>query len=45
VAAQPIPVELDLLVQSCLEKDRAHRPQRAADLIEALDAIAADAGG
>jgi serine/threonine-protein kinase len=45
VAAQPIPVELDLLVQSCLEKDRAHRPQRAADLIEALDAIAAEARG
>jgi serine/threonine-protein kinase len=43
VAAQPIPVELDLLVQSCLEKDRAHRPQRATDLIEALDAIAAEA--
>ncbi len=41
VATQPIPVELDLLVQSCLEKDRAHRPQRAADLLEALDAIAA----
>ena len=43
VAAQPIPVELDLLVQSCLEKRREDRPQRAADLLEALDAIAAEA--
>jgi serine/threonine-protein kinase len=42
VAAQPIPVELDLLVQSCLEKKREDRPQRAADLLEALDAIAAE---
>jgi serine/threonine-protein kinase len=39
VAAQPIPVELDLLVQACLEKKREDRPQRAADLIEALDAL------
>jgi serine/threonine-protein kinase len=39
VAAQRIPVELDLLVQSCLEKDPAHRPQRAADLVEALEAL------
>ena len=43
VAAQPIPVELDLLIQSCLEKKPEHRPQRAADLLEALDAIAAEA--
>ena len=43
VAAQPIPVELDLLVQSCLEKRREDRPQRVADLLEALDAIAAEA--
>jgi serine/threonine-protein kinase len=43
VAAQPIPVELDLLIQSCLEKKREDRPQRAADLLEALDAIAAEA--
>jgi len=43
VAAQPIPVELDLLVQACLEKKREDRPQRAADLLEALDAIAAEA--
>jgi serine/threonine-protein kinase len=42
VAAQPIPVELDLLVQACLEKKREDRPQRAADLLEALDAIAAE---
>jgi serine/threonine-protein kinase len=40
VAAQPIPVELDLLVQACLEKQREHRPQRAADLVEAFDALA-----
>jgi eukaryotic-like serine/threonine-protein kinase len=42
VAAQPIPVELDLLVQACLEKRREDRPQRAADLLEAIDALAAD---
>jgi serine/threonine-protein kinase len=42
-AAQPIPVELDLLIQACLEKKREDRPQRAADLLEALDALAADA--
>jgi hypothetical protein len=39
-ASQPIPVELDLLVQACLEKRREDRPQRVADLIEALDSIA-----
>ena len=44
-AAQPIPVELDLLVQACLEKKREHRPQRVADLIEALDALAAEHRG
>jgi serine/threonine-protein kinase len=44
-AAQPIPVELDLLIQSCLEKKRENRPQRATDLLEALDAIAADLRG
>jgi serine/threonine-protein kinase len=42
VAEQPIPVELDLLIQACLEKKREERPQRAADLLEALDAIAAE---
>jgi serine/threonine-protein kinase len=42
VAAQPVPVELDLLIQACLEKKRADRPQRVADLLEALDALAAD---
>jgi serine/threonine-protein kinase len=39
VAAQPIPIELDLLIQSCLEKKPGDRPQRVADLIEALDAL------
>ena len=43
VAPQPIPVELDLLIQSCLEKRREDRPQRVADLLEALDALAAEA--
>ena len=42
VAAQPIPIELDILVQACLEKRRDDRPQRIADLIEALDALAAE---
>ncbi|HJS76198.1 MAG TPA: serine/threonine protein kinase [Burkholderiales bacterium] len=40
VAPQPIPVELDLLVLSCVEKRREDRPQRIADLVEALDALA-----
>ncbi len=40
-APQPLPVELDLLVTACLEKRREDRPQRIADLIEALDALAA----
>ncbi|MGH8724308.1 MAG: serine/threonine-protein kinase [Burkholderiales bacterium] len=40
-APQPLPVELDLLVTACLEKHREDRPQRIADLIEALDALAA----
>ena len=40
VAAQPIPVELDILVQACLEKRREDRPQKIADLVEALDSIA-----
>ena len=39
-AAQPIPVELDILVQACLEKRREDRPQKIAALIEALDSIA-----
>jgi len=39
-AAQPIPIELDILVQACLEKRREDRPQRVSDLIEALDSIA-----
>ena len=39
VAAQPIPLELDLLVQACVEKKREDRPQRIADLLEALDEL------
>jgi hypothetical protein len=39
VATQPIPVELDLLVQACLEKKREDRPQRVADLLEAIEAL------
>ena len=42
-ASQPIPVELDILVQACLEKRREDRPQRVSDLIEALDSIALQA--
>ena len=41
-APQPIPVELDLLVLSCVEKRREDRPQRVADLVEAFDALAVD---
>ncbi len=40
VASQVIPVELDLLVFSCLEKRREDRPQRVGDLLEAFDALA-----
>jgi hypothetical protein len=39
-APQPVPVELDLIVTSCVEKKRELRPQRVTDLIEALDALA-----
>jgi serine/threonine-protein kinase len=39
-APQPVPLELDLIVTSCLEKKRELRPQRVADLVEALDALA-----
>ena len=39
VAAQPIPLELDLLVQACVEKKREDRPQRITDLLEALDEL------
>jgi serine/threonine-protein kinase len=39
-ASQPVPLELDLLVQACLEKQRELRPQRAADLVEAFEALA-----
>lgn len=40
VATAPVPGELDLLVQACLEKKREERPQRVTDLLEALDALA-----
>ena len=42
VAPQQIPVELELVVMSCLEKRREDRPQSIADLVEALDALAAE---
>ena len=38
-ASQPIPLEIDLLVQACLEKKRENRPQRVTDLLEALDEL------
>ena len=38
--AQEVPVELDLVVMSCLEKRREDRPQRIGDLVEAFDALA-----
>ncbi len=41
-APHAVPVELDLLVTACLEKRREDRPQRASDLVEALDALAAE---
>jgi eukaryotic-like serine/threonine-protein kinase len=41
-APQPVPLELDLIVTACLEKKRELRPQRVADLVEALDALAAE---
>jgi serine/threonine-protein kinase len=40
LAPQPIPLELDLIVTSCVEKKRELRPQRVADLVEAFDALA-----
>jgi serine/threonine protein kinase len=40
LAPQPIPVELDLIVTSCVAKKRELRPQRVADLVEAFDALA-----
>jgi serine/threonine-protein kinase len=42
VARQPIPAELDILVAACLEKKREDRPQRAADLVETFEALAAE---
>ena len=38
--AHPLPARLDWLVTSCLEKRREDRPQSAAELLEALDALA-----
>jgi serine/threonine-protein kinase len=40
VATQPVPTEVDMLVQACLEKKPADRPQRVTDLVEACDALA-----
>jgi tRNA A-37 threonylcarbamoyl transferase component Bud32 len=39
-APQAVPPELDRLVAACLEKRREDRPQRVAELGEALDALA-----
>ena len=39
-APQPVPMELDLIVTSCVEKKRELRPQRVADLVEAFDVLA-----
>jgi len=41
-APQPVPLELDLIVTSCVEKKRELRPQRVVDLVEAFDALALD---
>lgn len=40
IAVQPVPQELDLLVQACLEKRREDRPQRVTDLVETFEALA-----
>ena len=40
LAPQAVPMELDLIVTSCVEKKRDLRPQRVADLVEAFDALA-----
>jgi hypothetical protein len=37
---QPLPVELDRIIASCVEKKREDRPQRVTDLMEAFDALA-----
>jgi len=39
-APQPVPRALELIVHACLEKRREDRPQRAADLVDAFDALA-----
>jgi hypothetical protein len=35
-------MELDLIVTACVEKKRELQPQRVGDLVEALDALAAE---
>jgi eukaryotic-like serine/threonine-protein kinase len=35
-----VPEALDRLIAACVEKKREDRPQRVAELIEALDALA-----
>ena len=42
VAPQAVPLELDLVVTSCLEKRREDRPQRIADLVEAFEALGSE---
>jgi serine/threonine-protein kinase len=42
IAPQAIPAELDILVAACLEKKREDRPQRVADLVEALEALSSE---
>ena len=39
-APQPVPAELERLIAACVEKKREDRPQRIAELLEALDALA-----
>jgi len=39
VATQPIPEELDLLIESCLHKRREDRPQRITDMVDTLESI------
>ncbi|HVL35703.1 MAG TPA: protein kinase [Burkholderiales bacterium] len=42
LAPAPVPLELDLILTACLEKNRALRPQRIADVAEALAALAVE---
>ncbi|MCZ7597424.1 MAG: protein kinase [Gammaproteobacteria bacterium] len=39
VATQPIPEELDLLIESCLHKRREDRPQRITDMVDTPESI------